>query len=210
MVSVEWDEDTMKILSGVINSIAGKLGRKYRGFVTRDDCVQDAWEFLIKKHELVNDRIVQAEGKKQIREGENYLARALLRNGERIARRAKAQKLGYEVADETFYSQQQIIELLGVMFGDSQATEELPSEVKRKRSGHPSGMTKEAALADIESALLRIDKDERLILIALHGDGMPVARVMREFDLTREQVEKRASRGLAMMVERLGGSNPWR
>lgn len=210
MVSVEWDEDTVKILSGVVNSIAGKLGRKYRGFYDRDDAVGDAWEFLVKKSEMVSDRIVDAEDKRRLREGENYIARALLRNGERIARRAKSQRLGYETQDEVFYSEQQIIELLGIMFGEAQQVEELPSEVKRRRAGHPSGMNMEATLADVEAALLKIDADERAVLIALHGDGQPVARVMRDLELTREQVEKRASRGLAMMVERLGGPSPWK
>lgn len=205
-----WDEDTVDRVSKVIKSTSSRIARKFRGYTTFQDTQQDAVEWCLKNKKVIDDRINDHDEQHR-RAGERYVGKSLLRHLEREARKIKAAKVGYRTSDEFFYSDVMILELLKARgVGAREATEELPSEVRRKRQGHPSGMDYEVMIADIDRALARLEPTDRALVLALYQDDTPVGRVMDQFELSRYEVESRSSRALFQMVEQLGGPSPWR
>ena len=80
-------------------------------------------------------------------------------------------------------------------------------EIKRTLS---EGGEVDAMKADLEQALRALDPDEQRLMDLLYGEKMAAREVGEHLGVTRQAVEKRASKILDRMIVTLGGHSPWR
>lgn len=152
---------------------------RYRASTSLDDVRQAVWEWLV-GHEETARRLEPG-----------YLNRRLRTAAERFCRKEKAQRSGYEVVDEYFYSERQLARLVFDAF-DNNATP--PSESYRSDELYAEWTTE---VSDVRAAL-------RKRTFPLHH-----YRVLWEFVEGRRTEYKGDVRYAVLALQRqLGGSRP--
>lgn len=152
---------------------------RYRASTSLDDVRQAVWEWLV-SHEETARRLEPG-----------YLNRRLRTAAERFCRKEKAQRSGYEPADEYFYSEKKLAQLIFEAF-DSNATP--PTESYRTDELYSEWITE---VADVRAALRK-----RTFPLFHYG-------VLREFAEGRRTEYKGAVRVAVLALQRqLGGSRP--
>lgn len=158
---------------------AAAVSPRYRRYVTHEDVEQAVWEWLLSHEETARN----------LQPG--YLNRRLRTAAERYCRKEKAQRAGYEVIDEYFYSEKQLARLVFDAF-DNDATP--PSETYRADETYSEWVTE---VSDVRAALRKKE-------FPLHH-----YRVLWEFVEGRRSEYKGDVRYAVLALQRqLGGSRP--
>lgn len=191
-----------------ISIVAYKLGRKYRGWLEREDIRQDLWVWSLSRAKRLAP-LVSAETEEQYKQALKFLENDLYRNGDMQCRAQKAKISGYKATDEFFYSQTLIIALLQAHVNhDTMVTEHTSAKVKRSKT-LSEGMDIEAMLADLRASLSTMDVEQVALALDLYGREIPSKQLAEQHGVTRQAIEKRAGKVLTKLIEELGGESPY-
>lgn len=160
-----------------VEKVAGQVWPRYRNHVAREDVEQAMWVWLLQNTEKAAELEPQ------------WLLRRLRTAAERWCRKEKAQRVGYDVSDEAFYSFGQLRRLVPDAF-DPEATP--PAETFRADELYSEWITE---VADVRAALRKIPLGSYLRL-----------REYAEGRGTEEDPDVRQS--LWQLQRKLGGSRP--
>lgn len=160
--------------AGLMERVALRAYYRFRDYVTLDDLRQEAWVTYFGN---------RAEYDRMIAESD-YWARVARANISRhvldYALQEKAQRIGYEVEDQYWYSRQELKAILGVVFvgGVTPGSVEVG---KTRRSGASTYMDMETSCADVKRALLHLSPTDRQYLYDAwgpHGEEFTTNKAM--------------------------------
>jgi hypothetical protein len=195
--------------------------------VERDDIRQELWVAYLCAdwwHESVQET---AEDPTEAGEQEAYrlavkrLRRELRNAGERMCRREKAAKLGYQTQDEAFYSHRALGQLVtaylahGVQDAPPRGRED---SVRRPAPGAGSQGEYLVSLVDVGEALKRLKPGQIEILTYAYGPDwahMTDDEIAGELrlqgwkDMDADRLRSRVRWAINRLQRELGGSNPW-
>lgn len=184
---------------------ANIIARKYRRYIDRSDLVNDGYVWALERPAKLGDIMGDDDEEERTRR----LRNALCNHMDRVARRAKAAVLGYEVEDEFFYALPALRDLLPQAYGhiDWQTFEAGDHEVKP--TGDPAeGGNRVAELADISQALGRLAKDDQKVLFLRYGAGDSEDDIAAHLGVEQGAAHMRLERALRRLQQELGGSPP--
>lgn len=186
----------MADLTDVIQECAGAVRRQFRDWVEFDDLVQEGWLWALSNRGQVDEWLQQdAAGLVKFR-----LIRYLLR----YARREKAERSGYSVDDEFFYSLEMLRVLLPVVLASNGQAPASGGEVKGRKASQEYGEW-EATYADLRTAFRALSREDQALLSAYYVQQRPSAVLAAELGCTDAAVRNRATAALKRLQKNVGG-----
>jgi hypothetical protein len=192
--------------------------------VERDDIKQELWVTYFCDPWLIEeppDAEEDPEGAEAYRLAVKRLRRELRNAGERMCRREKAAKLGYQTQDEAFYSQRALGQLVtaylahGVQDAPPRGRED---SVRRPAPGAGSHGEYLVSLVDVAEALRRLKPAQLEILTYAYGPDWAhrtdeeiagELRLMGWKGMDADRLRSRVRWALNRLQRELGGANPW-
>lgn len=205
-------EDEFDTINAIIHETCSKVHLRYRTYVERDDLMQDCWEWCWRRKDKVKEYLLR-EDEVDRKRGEWALRTALIRLATRHARKEKAAVSGYEIADEYYYSIEQIKDLLAFYFaGDWSARLRVDDTDPRytKTMDPAEGNNTLAMMSDIDYAYWILNDDEQIVLGLLHSEQSVSQRAAADIvGNSLSTVQRREERALEKIQHHLGGASPW-
>lgn len=168
------------------------------------------WVTFAELHRLVSWWVT--EHPQIVIETPRHITSVLRRVAEQRARKLKADKSGYKVDDEQFYSTRAIVRMLPYAL-DPTATppagiDDDMAEVNKHHKGREGFGGWEAALADIRVGLGRLSQRDRNLLTLSYVKGVPTQRLAYQLGMTREALVRELRAAVKSIQRTLGGARP--
>lgn len=182
------------------------VARRFRGYVERDDLVQEGAIWLLEHRKRVLS-YVEDENEKR---GRYRLLRDLTMHMEKYARAQKAQTLGYSADDEAFYSKALVGMILpSVLHEDYDQPQVEASEIRGNNDPAESGVWL-AHRADVVRAWeeASLTDKEREALILHFGFGFSSRVIEDQIGIDHVTATRRVDSGLRKMIAHIGGDKP--
>ena len=164
----EWFEESHQIAV----TVARKVHRKYHVYFDMQDVAQELTIWILRRQDKIEEWLDHPRNSEEYKMGVKKLGKTLTRHGDKYCRRLKAQKLGYELRDEQFYSEVTLSELLPFVWSDVVNTVD-NSKPKVSGGGNPAeGGNYVIQLFDIRRGLSRLSEMDRDVLELRFADQL--------------------------------------
>jgi DNA-directed RNA polymerase specialized sigma24 family protein len=152
-----------------------------------------------------------------LKHSEKRIAWQMRRVAERYARKEKATKSGYQIADEVYYETFTLGQLLPFVIAsviDGTVIEQVQEMI---RDGQPRGSSSPAegggllaSLIDIKKAFLELEQEDQVLLRMRYHENATLQQVAQYLECATSTADRRCNSSLRRLQEILGGESPWR
>jgi RNA polymerase sigma factor (sigma-70 family) len=199
----------------IVFSVAKTIFSRYRVFVEREDVAQECWSWYYARADHFNE-LLSEENTVQRVINEKRMAWQMKRHAERYARKEKATKSGYKVGDESFYDTVVIGQLLPHVISSIvdetvlEAAQNLINDGQpRKQAAPAEGGNLLAILIDIKKAYLKLDIQDKDILIKRYHENLTLQEVSEYLQCSVSTADRRCTSALRRLQNNLGGESPY-
>jgi len=199
----------------IVFSVARTIFSRYRNFVEREDVVQECWSWYYSRAEHFNQLLSEENTVQQVI-NEKRMAWQMKRHAERYARREKATRSGYKLADEAFYDTVVIAQLLPHVIAsvvDNTVLEQAQNLINdgqpKKQSAPAEGGNLLATLIDIKKAYLKLDIIDKDILIKRYHENLTLQELASYLECAISTADRRCQSSLRKLQNNLGGDSPY-
>ena len=196
-------------------SVANTIARRYRGYVDRDDVVQECYSWYLTRVTHL-DGLLSEENALQRTINEKRIAWQMKRHAERYARKEKAVRSGYKPGDEAFYDTFVIAQLLPHVIAsviDNTVLEQAQNLINdgqpKKQSAPAEGGNLLATLIDIKKAYLKLDVMDKDILIKRYHENLTLQELAVYLECAISTADRRCQNSLRKLQNTLGGESPY-
>ena len=199
----------------LVRASAYAIHRRFSGYVDLEDLVQELQIYVLQRPQLLTD----LEAAYTVSKDETkWVARKLMarfrRHIEKISRREKAAKLGYQMGDEFFYDTALIATLLPVALQFETQGAVLVNQVDdgtpRKPPVPSEGGNVLGMVIDVRAAYELITDDEQLLLEQRYGkDPLILSDIAVAWNVSDSTIDRRIQVALRKLIDNLGGPSPW-
>jgi DNA-directed RNA polymerase specialized sigma24 family protein len=207
--------ETHPSVRDIIYSVTKTIVSRYRNFVERDDVIQECWSWYYSRIKHFNE-LLSEENTIQRVINEKRVAWQMKRHAERYARREKATKSGYKLADEAFYNTVTIAQLLPHVIAsviDNTVLEQAQIVINdgqpRKQAAPAEGGNLLATLIDIKRAYLKLDVVDKDILIKRYNENLTLQELSVYLECAISTADRRCQNALRRLQNNLGGESPY-
>ena len=196
--------DTARI-DELVGAAAYRCRRRW-SHMDLEDLRQEMYLWVYEHPRLTTEMLNEADTTRADRDFTSNLLNA----GERLARKDRADRMGYEVEDEHFYSTATLRDLLPLVLDkETWAVSGVSNEEKVNTGTDPAeGGNLVAMLSDVSRALDTLKATDREILIERYLHGESEAQVAERLGLTTEALQARTNRAIGRLRRLLGGKRP--
>lgn len=215
MTNGEMMDKAEEHIHDLVEASARAIHRRFSGYIDLEDLVQELQIYVLQRPHLIKDLEAAYEVS---RDETKWVARKLMarfrRHIEKISRKEKAAKLGYQMGDEFFYDTALIATLLPVALQfESQGpilVNQIDDGTPRKPPAPSEGGNILAMVIDVRSAYELILEDEQLLLEQRYGkDPLILSDIATAWDVSDSTVDRRIQVALRKLIDNLGGPSPW-
>ena len=201
----EWFEESHQIAV----TVARKVHRKYHVYFDMQDVAQELTIWILRRQDKIEEWLDHPSNSEEYKMGVKKLGKTLTRHGDKYCRRLKAQKLGYELRDEQFYSEVTLSELLPFVWSDVVNTVD-NSKPKVSGGGNPAeGGNYVIQLFDIRRGLSRLSEMDRDVLELRFADQLSFKELSIQLAVSETTAHRKVDGALRRLTNELGGPNPW-
>lgn len=199
--------ETVTFFSDIAGVSASIVARRFRGYTTTPDLVQEAWVWALEHPKKLAEIVAEEEEANRTRRLRNQLVSHL----GKVARAIKAQACGYEPDDEFFYTLPALRDLLPGCYGHVDWTSFAVNDLEIRPAGDPAeGGNRVAELSDVNVALGRLSKEDQRLLFLRYGVGDSEADIAGGLSIEQGAAHMRLERALKRLQDELGGPPPRR
>lgn len=207
--------DLPEVVHEIIPSVAYVVARRYRGFVEKDDLIQEAYAWAYPKSATITDQLMQPDID-GVKVAQKRLGWQIKRVLERYSRREKAIKSGYQVNDEAYYETYTIAQLLPYVikailndtpFENAQVTVD-DGQPKRPSVPAESGNLI-ATLIDIKRGYLKLEPGDQALLTQRYFHEYTLQQIANHWECAISTADRRCETALRRLQDKLGGISPW-
>ena len=204
------------VIYDLVPSVANTIHRRYKAYVEKDDVKQElvAWAMTRAEDHIVDLMEPVEERRKH---NEQRIAWQMRRVAERYARKEKAAKSGYQTNDEAYYESATLGQLLPFVIASVIDGTVLEQAQEMIRDGQPKGSSSPAeggnllaTLIDIKGAYLKLDVEERDVLVLRYHESLTLAQIGGVLGCHATTAERKCNNALRALNEELGGQTPWK
>lgn len=181
----------------------------------QDDLFQEIRIYILKRPDMIAD-LEQAygNGKAETVHMARKLMARMRRVAERYARKEKAAITGYQWNDEFFYDSMHIADLLPAALVFETNGDMLVDHVDDGQPKRPSapaeGNNLLAMILDVRRAYDKLEQDDQILLEQRYGPGsLTLQQIAEAWNTTDSTIDRRVQKAIRLMVQHLGGANPW-
>jgi DNA-directed RNA polymerase specialized sigma24 family protein len=199
----------------LVRASAYAIHRRFSGYVDLEDLVQELQIYVLQRPQLLTD----LEAAYTVSKDETkWVARKLMarfrRHVEKISRKEKAAKLGYQMGDEFFYDTALIATLLPVALQFETQGAVLVNQIDdgtpRKPPVPSEGGNVLGMVIDVRAAYELITDDEQLLLEQRYGkDPLILSDIAIAWNVSDSTIDRRIQVALRKLIDNLGGPSPW-
>jgi DNA-directed RNA polymerase specialized sigma24 family protein len=199
----------------LVRASAYAIHRRFSGYVEYEDLVQELQIYVLQRPQL----LVELDTSYTVSKDETkWVARKLMarfrRHIEKISRKEKAAKLGYQMGDEFFYDTALIATLLPVALQFETQGAVLVNQVDdgtpRKPPVPSEGGNVLGMVIDVRAAYELITDDEQLLLEQRYGkDPLILSDIAVAWTVSDSTIDRRIQVALRKIIDNLGGPSPW-
>jgi DNA-directed RNA polymerase specialized sigma24 family protein len=199
----------------LVRASAYAIHRRFSGYVDLEDLVQELQIYVLQRPQLLTD----IEAAYTVSKDETkWVARKLMarfrRHIEKIARKEKAAKLGYQMGDEFFYDTALIATLLPVALQFETQGAVLVNQIDdgtpRKPPVPSEGGNVLGMVIDVRAAYELVTDDEQLLLEQRYGkDPLILSDIAVAWNVSDSTIDRRIQVALRKIIDNLGGPSPW-
>lgn len=192
-----------------VASASKMLYSRYRNYVEYADVQQELYLWLLAHY----DRAVRWRSNYSEKHAERTVVKALRNAGERYCRTEKAEKDGYNVEDEFFYSIPMIADLLALSYDPKWM---VPKGIDYTEAHRPLSPSNEliVMVADVARAAESLPEPDQALLKYVYGGSRlvtdAIAQKSLEWGISQSAANSRIRRVVGRVRAALGGENPWR
>lgn len=208
--------DIHPIAYDLVPSVAGTIFRRFREYVERDDVMQECYEWAMSRNTYITSQL-SVEEEEERKHNEQKIAWQMRRVAERYARREKAAKSGYQITDEAYYESATVAQLLPFVIASiidgtvlEQAQEMIIDSQPKGSSSPAEGGNLLATLFDIKKCYLRLDEQDRTLLIYRYHENLKLAQIGEILGCHFTTADRRCTSALRRLLQLLGGESPWK
>jgi RNA polymerase sigma factor (sigma-70 family) len=200
-----WLEESREIAV----TVARKVHRRYHTYFDMQDVTQELMVWVLKRQDKIKEWLDHPHESDEYKMGVRKLAKTLTRNADKYCRKLKAQKLGYEVRDEQYYSPISLSELLPFVWSDVVETRDA-SKPKVSGGGNPAeGGNYVIQLFDIRRALKKLDPQDKLVLQMKFFEQLNYQEIAQTFGVSDSTAHRKVDGALRRLNNHLGGQTPF-
>ena len=199
----------------IVPSVAGVIFRRFKGWVSREDVIQECWLWAVAKNAAFLDMLNEENEQKRIH-NERRVAWQMRRAAERFARKEKASRAGYQTNDESFYETTTIAQLLpfvihSFLHGTAlQQAQDMVNDGQPKKPSVPAESGNlVATLIDIKKAFELLDLEDRQILERRYYDMWTLNQIAQLWECSVSTADRKCSNAMRKLQDLLGGDSPW-
>jgi len=199
----------------LVRASAYAIHRRFSGYVDLEDLIQELQIYVLQRPQLEKDLDTAYEVSK---DETKWVARKLMarfrRHIEKIARKEKAAKLGYQMGDEFFYDTALIATLLPVALQFETQGAVLVNQIDdgtpRKPPVPSEGGNVLGMVIDVRAAYELVTDDEQLLLEQRYGkDPLILSDIAIAWNVSDSTIDRRIQVALRKIIDNLGGPSPW-
>jgi RNA polymerase sigma factor (sigma-70 family) len=200
-----WFDDSHEIAV----TVARKVHRKYHTYFDVADLAQELTVWILKRQDKIAEWLDHELETEEYKMGVRKLGKTLTRHADKYCRRIKAQKLGYELRDEQFYSAITLTELLPFVWSDVVETRDA-SKPRVSGGGAPAeGGNYVIQLFDIRRAMLGLSEMDRDVLRRKFFDQLSYKELAEALGVSDTTAHRKVDSAVKRLTNSLGGANPW-
>ena len=192
-----------------IRIAAAQVSRRYRGYLTFADLIQEGNVWVLKHPSTARDRLDDG------RRGSRRLVALLAKHFDRLGRTEKASNLQYSPDDEAFYSAALIEAALPAVWDETLMDSPPQTDMlDTPRSGPDPSESGSWTVSTIDVrkawAQAEMDSNVRVAMAYKYGYGMRNYQIAELLEVADSTVTAYIKRGVNSMIEVLGGFPPGR
>jgi RNA polymerase sigma factor (sigma-70 family) len=202
-------------LVDIVPSVASVVYRRYRNYVEREDLIQECYLWATSRNASLVEQLNE-ENLLRRTANERRIAWQMKRHAERYARKEKANKSGYKIADEAFYDTATLAQLLPFVIKSivldtalEQSQVMINDGQPRKQSAPAEGGNLLASLVDIKKAFVRLPEEDKQILILRYYDNVTLQNIAEYLECAVSTADRRVNNSLRKLQNNLGGESPY-
>jgi RNA polymerase sigma factor (sigma-70 family) len=202
-------------LADIVPSVASVVYRRYRGYVEREDLIQECYLWATSRNDSLEEQLNEENPLRKVA-NEKRIAWQMKRHAERYARKEKANKSGYKIADEAFYDTATLAQLLPFVIKSivldtalEQSQVMINDGQPRKQSAPAEGGNLLASLVDIKKAFVRLPEEDKQILILRYYDNVTLQNIAEYLECAVSTADRRVNNSLRKLQNNLGGESPY-
>jgi len=199
----------------IVPSIARVVHNQYNRYVDRDDLKQECVQWALIRVAYINEQL-SVEDATERRHNEQKIAWQMKRVAERYARKEKAIKSGYQLADEAYYQTGVLGQLLPFVIASVLDGTVLEQAQEMIRDGQPKGSSSPAEggnllamLIDIKKCYEELEQEDKHILMLRYHENLKLEEIGVILEVHHSTADRRCDRALRNLNEKLGGPSPY-
>jgi len=199
----------------IVPSIARVVHNQYNKYVDRDDLKQECIQWALTRVAYINEQL-EVEDTTERRHNEQKIAWQMKRVAERYARKEKAIKSGYQLADEAYYQTGVLGQLLPFVIASVLDGTVLEQAQEMIRDGQPKGSSSPAEggnllamLIDIKKCYEELEQEDKHILMLRYHENLKLEEIGVILEVHHSTADRRCDRALRNLNEKLGGPSPY-
>ena len=205
LVDNKWLDESREIAV----TVARKVHRRYHTYFDVQDVTQELMVWVLRRQDKIKEWLDHPLESDEYKMGVRKLGKTLTRNADKYCRKLKAQKLGYEVRDEQYYSPISLSELLPFVWSDVVETRDA-SKPKVSGGGNPAeGGNYVIQLFDIRKALKKLDTQDKLVLQMKFFEQLNYQEIAQAFGVSDSTAHRKVDGALRRLNNHLGGQSPF-
>ena len=201
--------DWLKEASDIASQVARTVHRKYHTYFDVADVRQELLVWVVRREDKVKEWLTHEQGDEVYKGGVRQLGKTLSRHADRYCRKLKAQKLGYQLDDEAYYTPISLSELLPFVWTDVVNTKNNNTE-RVSGSGNPAeGGNYVIQLFDIRRALAKLEPEDKIVLQMRFFEQLTFDEIATTLDISDSTAHRKVDNALRRLNNHLGGQSPF-
>ena len=207
--------DVHPVILELAFSVARSIVNRYGKWVDKDDIKQECILWAMSRTQWVNDQLNEPDTE-QRKHNEQKLAWQMMRHAERLARKEKAARSGYQPGDEAFYQSATLAKLLPFVIASVIDGKVLEPAQEMVLDGQPRGSSSPAeggallaTLMDIKQQFIKLEAEDKQVLTFRYHEQMTLAQIGLVLGCHATTADRRCDHALRNLLDLLGGRSPY-
>ena len=194
----------------IASQVARIVHRKYHTYFDVADVRQELLIWCVRRKDKIAQWLSPEQSPEDLKSGIKHLGKTLTRQADKYCRRAKAQKLGYEIRDEHYYTIPTLEDLLTVVWSPLVEAHVASGDEVVSGGGNPAeGGNYIAQLFDVRRAIHKLDPMDQLVLQMKYSEAYSYTEMGEALQCSDTTAHRRVNGALRRLHFGLGGDNPF-
>ena len=204
------------VVYDIAPGVTRAIHNRYKAYVEREDILQECLSWALSRNKWITEQLLEATDADKRKHAESRIAWQMRRAAERYARREKATKSGYQIADEAYYQGYTLGQLLPYVIAsvvDNTVLEQIQDMIQdglpRGSSSPSEGGNLLANLIDIKVGYTKLEAEDKILLRVRYLDSFTLQQIANHYQCSVSTADRRIDGAMRRLQDKLGGVSPF-